>query len=584
MVLDDTRYPVDRSRIPAIMADALAGRVTITWDRPGLYAGTVIPIELPDRPGGYLYYRRKLDDDFIGRTAAVLGRNLNIYYRGTLAASSERELFVGGFLGTLLAPRTYADVALGGSRTVVTRESLGDYSYQVSSVAIPPLVSGENAVLSVPHLYRTAIVRGEVLRTSAVLLGLLALILCVAVTLGVFLAGKIFNPIAELRVGTKRIIRGDLEFRLESGATDEIGELVDSFNSMTTSLALARRDLLERQRYLAAVLDNMSTGVISADSGGTIMTLNPAGERILGMSADDLVGTKAGASAGSHLRAFFDLFSMETEKTTEGEISLEHDDERRTLKTVVAGLSEGGERLGTVIVFDDLTELIRTKKLAAWIEMARQIAHEVKNPLTPIKLSAQLMQRAYNAESDEFDSIFTSGIDTVIQQTEILRQIASEFSSFGRAVDLKRETIEIEEFITGVIAGYRGVENVTIRYDGGGGAVTADPEALRKILVNLIENALEAIADGGEIVVTHEVAGGLAVISVSDTGTGLSGEVEEKLFEPYFSTKTNGTGLGLAICQGLAHEMDGEIVLRNREDVQGVKAVVTLPAAKEEKS
>lgn len=581
VVLDDSRYPVDRARIPEIRLEAPSGRVTITWDRPGLYAGTVIPISLPDRPGGFLYYRRRLDDDFISRTAAVLGRNLNIYYRGSLQASSERELFVGGFLGDLLAPRTYADVALGGSRTVVTSESLGDYSYQVSSIAIPPLAGGESAVLSVPHLYRTAIVHGEVLRTSAVLLGLLALILCVAVTLGVFLAGKIFNPIAELRAGTKRIIRGDLEFRLPSGATDEIGELVDSFNSMTTSLAAARRDLLDRQRYLAAVLNNMSTGVISAGSGGTIMTLNPAGERILGMTAEDLIGRKAAKAGDGHLRAFFDLFSLETEKTIEGEISLEHEDERRILKTVVAGLSEGGERLGTLIVFDDLTELIRTKKLAAWVEMARQIAHEVKNPLTPIKLSAQLMQRAYNAGSEEFDSIFTSGIDTVIQQTEILRQIASEFSSFGRAMDLKRENIEIEEFITGVIAGYRGVEDVSIEYAGGSGAVMADPEALRKILVNLIENALEAIAGGGEIVVEHEVAGGLAVISVSDTGIGLSDVDEEKLFEPYFSTKTNGTGLGLAICQSLAHEMDGEIELRNREDVRGVKAVVTLPAVKE---
>jgi signal transduction histidine kinase len=125
------------------------------------------------------------------------------------------------------------------------------------------------------------------------------------------------------------------------------------------------------------------------------------------------------------------------------------------------------------------------------------------------------------------------------------------------------------------------MEDVTVRYAGGGGAVLADPEALRKIMVNLVENALEAISGGGEVVIEHEVAGGLATISVTDTGTGLSGEAEKKLFEPYFSTKTNGTGLGLAICQSLAGEMDGEIVLRNREDAQGVWAVVTLPAAKE---
>jgi two-component system nitrogen regulation sensor histidine kinase NtrY len=329
------------------------------------------------------------------------------------------------------------------------------------------------------------------------------------------------------------------------------------------------------------VLDNIATGVISAGSDGTIVTLNPAGERILGLERDELVGRKGAAAESGHLEPFFRLFTLGTEKTIEGEITIDLGGDKRTLKTVVAGLSEGGETLGTVIVFDDLTELIRTKKLAAWIEMARQIAHEVKNPLTPIKLSAQLMRRAYDAESDEFGEIFNSGIDTVIQQTEILRQIASEFSSFGRAVELDLESVELEGFISEVIAGYRGVESVEIEYAGGGGSVLADREALRKILVNLVENALDAIEGDGKITISHDHSGGIIRIRVLDTGTGLSGEVEEKLFEPYFSTKTNGTGLGLAICQSLAREMDGEIVLRNRDGGSGVEAVVTLPSAKE---
>ena len=562
-----------------ILEEAESGRVTVALEEGGLYAGTVVPVEMAGGTG-YLYFRRRLDDRFASDIAAVGGRNLNIYYGGELRASSERELFTGGFLTELLESPVYAGVALGSSRATLTSQTLGDYSYQISSIGLERWGGGENAVISVPHLYRTAVVRREQVRTSAVILGLLALIFCVAVTLGVFLAGKIFNPIAALQDGTRRIMKGDLEFRLEPGATDEIGDLVSSFNTMTEALRDARRTLLERQRYLGAVLDHIGTGVIAADSGGRIMTLNPAGEKILGISQEEVLGRVPTGVQKEGLEGFFALFEKAGTKVAEEEVSLGPETGRRTLKTVVATLEESGERLGTVIVFDDLTELIRTKKLSAWVEMARQIAHEVKNPLTPIRLSAQFMKRAHADGSDQFEEIFESGIETVLQQTEILRQIASEFSSFGKTVELAPVRIDLVPFVSRIADSYRGTPDAGIRIgEDDGAAVIADPEALRKIMVNLIENALEAMGGEGEISIFHETGGGRVRIKVVDSGTGLSGEAEKKLFEPYFSTKTNGTGLGLAICQSLAREMGGRITLRNRTGAEGVEAVVDLPSA-----
>lgn len=567
--------PVD----PQVLREAASGIVTAGEARSQLQAGVVIPVGLPGG-GAFLHYRRPVDDAFVREAAASLGRHMNIYYRGRLMASSERELFVGGFLQPLLSPGVYADVALGRSRAVVSNETLGGYSYRISSTGVPSLRPGESAVISVPHLYRTAEVNREVARTNAVILGLLALIFYIAVTLGVFLAGAIFTPIAALRGGTRRIIQGDLEFRLEPGAPDEIGDLVDSFNAMTAALREARRDLLERQRYLAAILDNVATGVISIGGDGAIVTVNPSAERILGVSAESLIGRTPEEAAAGALAGFFRLAGTAVRGVIERELTLEAGDRTRTIKTVVAGLEEGGERLGTVIVFDDLTELIRTKKLSAWIEMARQIAHEVKNPLTPIKLSAQLMRRAYDEKHGDFDEIFSSGIDTVIQQTEILRQIASEFSSFGRTVDLRPERVELDPFIREIAAGYRGVERARIAHECSPGAVAlADREALRKIVVNLIENALEAMPGGGDVTIASRRVGDRVEIRVVDSGTGLSAEVQERLFEPYFSTKTTGTGLGLAICQRFATEMNGSITLRNRDGAPGVEAVVTLPSA-----
>ncbi len=564
----------------AAVRDGKTGRVSVVYREDRLYGGTVVKIGLNGGGGGYLLYMRHLDDEFIRNIAGGMGDNINIYYKGDLQASSERELFTGGLLNPILSPEVFADVALGRARSMVLGQSLGDYSYKVASFAIPSFIEAENAVLSVPLLYQATLVEKEILKSYALITGLLALIFSTVVTIGVFLAGKIFTPISVLSDGTKRIIKGDLEFRLEAEAPDEIGDLVNSFNSMTAALSDARRKLLERQRYLSAVLDNVATGVVSADSGGRIVTVNPSGEKILNLSKEDLIGKKPGEAGGEGLESFFALFSGDSEEIREKEITLVSERGSRTLKTVVASLYEGGERLGTVVVFDDLTELIKTKKLSAWVEMARQIAHEVKNPLTPIKLSVQLMQRAYQENSNKFGEIFESGVSTVIQQTEILRRIVSEFSSFGKVTDLKLEAFPLPRFVEDIVSSYRGTEGIRVRFGGCDPCrVTADREALRKILVNLIENALEAMSDGGEVTLSCRRAEGMAEIRVVDSGCGLPPEVEERLFEPYFSTKTTGTGLGLAICQSLVREMGGGIFIRNREDRPGVEALVRVPLA-----
>ncbi|MBU8921972.1 MAG: PAS domain S-box protein [Bacteroidales bacterium] len=580
LLLDESLSDFSSVETSGLIASSESGKVMISYSYPHLYAGTVIYIPIPGRPAGYLYYRRRLDDDFISELAAVLGRNLNIYFEGLLRVSSERELFTGGFLEPLLSPPVYSEVALGRARIALRDQNLGDYTYKVAGISLPTFRSEEMGVLSVPLLYRTAYIRNEMLRSYALILGLLALLFSAAVTLGVFLAGKIINPISALLGGTKRIITGDLEFRLEAEAQDEIGDLVDSFNTMTGALRVARRDLVERQRYLSAILENVAAGVVSTESDGSVVTVNPSAARMLGMDPGELVGRKISSLSRDELKPFTTLFEHRGEKTREDEISLFSGEDRRTFKAVITSLREGGEDLGTVVVFDDLTELIRTKKLSAWVEMARQIAHEVKNPLTPIKLSAQLMRRAYREDSEEFPVIFEEGVDTVIQQTEILRRIASEFSSFGRAVDLRPEAIDAGGFIESIVSGYRGAGQIKVIHEAGDPAVLmADMEALRKILVNLIENAMDAISERGQVVVTHRVTGDKVEIIVVDSGSGLPPEVEERLFEPYFSTKTNGTGLGLAICRSLATEMGGDISLGNIESGNGVRAVVNLPLA-----
>jgi nitrogen fixation/metabolism regulation signal transduction histidine kinase len=235
-----------------------------------------------------------------------------------------------------------------------------------------------------------------------------------------------------------------------------------------------------------------------------------------------------------------------------------------------------------VFVFEDLTELIQSKKLSAWVEMARQIAHEIKNPLTPIRISTQFMQRAYEQRSEKFDQIFREGADTIIQQVDVLKRIASEFSSYGRMQQLEVGSVPVEPMLDNIIKPYlnnpAGVK-VDVRNGCPDAAVLVDPEAFRKICTNLVENAMDAMPSGGALDVScaPEDVDGVPCVRVSfrDTGPGLSSEAEEKLFEPYFSTKTTGTGLGLAICRSLSQEMGGDIEVSNAPG-GGVVASVLL--------
>jgi two-component system nitrogen regulation sensor histidine kinase NtrY len=249
-------------------------------------------------------------------------------------------------------------------------------------------------------------------------------------------------------------------------------------------------------------------------------------------------------------------------------------------------MTSDGRYLGTVFVFDDLTELISSKKLSAWVEMARQIAHEIKNPLTPIKLSTQFMVRAHEEGSTDFDRIFQEGSETIMQQVDVLRNIASEFSSFGRLQQLHLAPHRIDPFLDEIVSPYRkNSQGVTVIREAAVGDLRAviDPEAVRKICTNLIENAMEAMTGGGELRIScgEATVDGrrMVAISLRDTGPGLSDEVKGHLFEPYFSTKTTGTGLGLAICRSLSREMGGEVTLENQPGGRGVLATLYLQPA-----
>ncbi len=537
-----------------------------------------------------LYYARRLDGELLGEIADQVGADVNVYDRGELIATSREGLLFGGFISSMMDASAFVKVSLMHVDESLVTEQAGRYTYEVAYLPVQTSRPGENAAIGLPLLFAPESYHVEIQKTTSIVLSIFALLSAATMGLGLLLARGIFEPLKSLLEGTKRISRGDLTFKLPLKARDEIGTVVEAFNEMTDQLSRSLTALEERRRYLEVILANIGTGVISMDADDRIRAVNDAAARILNIESAELMG-KSGAELADSAVApqFFSLLakrSEDEEPFVSSEVEITMEGGPRTIKCMKTKLSTDGRYMGTVYVFEDLTELISSKKLSAWVEMARQIAHEIKNPLTPIKLSTQFMVRAHEEKAEDFSTIFKESAETIIKQVEVLRHIASEFSSFGRLQHLQLASRKILPQLVEIVSPYRkntsGIE-ICIHCSDSGLTAEYDAEAFRKICTNLIENAMEAMTGGGQldIMCSEREREGQQQISISflDTGPGLSDDVRHKLFEPYFSTKTTGTGLGLAICRSLSREMGGDVVVANLEGGRGVEATLYLRSA-----
>ncbi len=548
----------------------------------------------------YLYYARAIDARLLSEIAEQVSADVNVYADGELVASSREGLLAGGFISASMNSNAFVEVSLLGSDRTLVTERAGSYDFQVAylpldrwttaavdSVAAPAAweKAPTRAALAVPLLFRPESYSMEIQRATSVVLGVFALLLAATIALGLVVARGVFEPLRELVAGTRRISRGDFNVRLRVKRSDEVGLVASAFNEMTERIAESQRALEERRRYLEAILANIGAGVASTDASGRVRTVNAAAERITGITAAEAAERTPGELA-TRSRVFALLEPDANASAFDaGELDVDHDGKPATVKFMRARLETEGGYFGTVLVFEDVTELIQSKKLSAWVEMARQIAHEIKNPLTPIRISTQFMRRAYEQKPEDFERVFKEGTETIMHQVDVLKRIASAFSSYGRMQQLHVKAQAVDPLVRGIVQPYQhNSSGVRVIYENGASTakVMADGEAVRKICANLIENAMEAMGPkGGELLVrcaetTNDGAPAVR-ITFRDTGPGLNEEVSRRLFEPYFSTKTTGTGLGLAICRTLSREMGGDVTLENVSG--GVEAALVLRRA-----
>jgi two-component system nitrogen regulation sensor histidine kinase NtrY len=411
----------------------------------------------------------------------------------------------------------------------------------------------------------------------------LALLLA-AIWVALRVAAGITGPISKLAEGTALVAAGRLDYQIDETTGDEVGVLIDSFNKMTRDLKHSREQLEQEVAYKRTILSNVDTGVVSMDRTGRITTINRAASEILGVRDEELLSKRYDDAFAfiklDPIRALFRKLE-EGHGRAEEEIELNVRGRILTLRTRVSTLKDGsGTPIGSVITFVDLTELIRAKKAETWQDVARRIAHEFKNPLTPIKLSAERLRKKHADAAPDFDAVFDECSRTIVQEADGLRKLVDEFAQFARMPGSNPVPQPLAPVIESAVQLYASAhKDLVIVQDllGSMPPVILDREQMKRVFINLFENAVEAMSGKGKIRVSSRMTQtGMAQIEVSDEGPGIAAEDIPKLFQPDFSRKKKKSGLGLAIVLRIIKDHGGSIRVEQNIPT-GARFLIDLP-------
>lgn len=515
--------------------------------------------------------------------------------------------------------------AFSGISHVVTQETS---SSQFIRALSPLAFSGERRVLVVTHRLRSEMslaldtIRQSYqeylqlkhfknpLRSTYILsLYMIAgLVLFAAMWLGIHIAKQLTVPIQTLSEAMRDVAQGNFGRQVHHRGDDEIAFLTKSFNQMTTQLRDSTSQAERRRVYLETVLSNLAVGVIVIDTKGNVTAVNSAVLRILGKSEESAAYEGSMVETFLPVKVWTEVRSMVmtndgTEQSgalQEKELLLSIDGaERRVLCTTGKLVTRSGEPLGSVLIIDDVTALSEAQRLAAWREAARRIAHEIKNPLTPIRLAAQRLNRSFSVEAPE-GKVIHDATSTIVEHVDSIKRLVDEFSQFARMPKLQLKLLDLKPLVHEVVLSY--VENedgISFQsiVDDEIPEVRVDGEQIRRVLINLIDNAIRSLREEqfslsleqGEVRQPHESPKVIVklyhdrlqariVLEVCDNGPGVSEEDRAKIFEPYFTKRSGGTGLGLAIVVSIVSEHGGEVRILDFHP-RGARFVISLPTS-----
>ena len=402
---------------------------------------------------------------------------------------------------------------------------------------------------------------------------------------GFYLSKGITVPIQKLAEGTHEVAQGNWDYKIETSGDDEIGVLVRSFNQMTGDLKQITLELERRGKVVQTLLANIAAGVVSVDPAGKITTWNKAAEQMLGVKSEQtLAQDYREVLQPEPLRVVAEIIdSVRDREKIEREIKIPQHEQQLTAVVTAATLrDDDGSALGVMVFLEDITQIQKVQRMEAWREVARRIAHEIKNPLTPIQLSAERLRKRYASMLGGDGGILDKCTTTIIQQVEELKSLVNEFSQFARLPSAKLATQDLNDIVSEALflfnEGHKGIQ-----FNFRPGVIPTldlDREQIKRVLINLLDNAVAAVQNDGEIKLStlYDRGRGVVTLEVADNGSGLAPEMRTKIFEPYFSTKENGTGLGLTIVSQIIEDHRGYIRALPNEP-KGTRFSIEFPAS-----
>ena len=421
------------------------------------------------------------------------------------------------------------------------------------------------------------------------------LIVFAATWIGFHIAKSITVPIEKLVQATKEVSKGNLSVRVEDPASDEIGTLIESFNQMISDLKTSQENIAQktaeqeaRKQYIETILNAINTGVIALDAQGSITTINPSARDMLAIPGKNVTGQHyKDILSHDRYRDFLkniDAAMKSKYRLADKEIQLVLNGQQTTIALTLTPLKQPGQDFsGMIVVLDDLSQLIKAQRMAAWKEVAQRVAHEIKNPLTPIQLNAERIIKNLKRAEPGGSDIIDQGARVIIQEAQTIKSLVDEFSDFARLPKINLQPASVHDIIGQVVTMFRGIF-ADVQFDmvlspDVPASLQLDPEQMKRVFINLIDNAIDAMNKKGKIFIHtfYDREANQVRIEVSDTGPGILIEDKDKLFLPHFSTKKKGTGLGLAIVSQIIKEHNGAVQVHNNRP-GGAKFTLQLPA------
>lgn len=518
-----------------------------------------------------------LDDSLLSWLANAVGYDLSIFSpEARLVATSRRDLYAAGLLPERVSGQAYASIGLGGARqrTDIRLLEGTPFDEMTTSLSAVPGVPGVRSpvLLALLLLPQQRIAEEDAAQLTAAFSAFSLLVFLVSAAVAGRLAVRVARPVADLVEGTRAVARGDFAPHLAEPPDAELSELVRAFLYMSRSLKEQTEALSREKERLATLLSQLTAGVVAYAEDSRVLLANPAAAALGGGRSDG--ATLAEVFPGESMQPVREVLARFGEESVSTELE-PRPGERWRLVTVPLPLGGAGTRMA---VIEDVSDVVRSNRLAAWAEMARIIAHEIKNPLTPIRLSVEHLREVWRRRSPDFDRVLEDCVRNVLRQTDELRRSAIEFSDYARLPESRMRPLEIGALLRDSAAGYAGATGIRWSVDAEPGLrVMGDERLLARVLSNVIGNSVEALREGGSIRAAAERRGARILVTIEDDGPGVPPTILPRLFDPYFSAKSGGTGLGLAIAKKIVEEHGGSIGAENRPE-GGLRVHFDLPA------